>query len=80
MEPKFNYGKKVYIKRGFYRSYTAEVRSFEEVKVKNQKTDEIETTIVYKVKIENVPLKDSKDGLFEIAEDWLIPYRKYWVV
>jgi hypothetical protein len=80
MEPKFNYGRKVYIKRGFYRTYTADVREFREVEVLNQKTGEKQLEIWYKVKIENVPLKDLKDGLYDVPEDWLIPYKKFWVV
>lgn len=80
MEPKFNFGKIVYIKRGFYRSYKAEVKSFEVIKTFNQKTGEEMEAILYKVKIDDVPVKDLKDGLYEVAEDWLIPYKKYWVV
>ena len=77
MEPKYNYGKKVYIKKGFYRSFQAEVRSFELVKTKNQKTEELEETIIYNVKIDNVPIKDLPNGMYVVREDWLVPYRKY---
>ena len=77
MEPKYNYGKQVYIKKGFYRSFKAEVRSFEIVKTKNQKTEAEEETILYNVKIENVPIKDLPNGMYLVREDWLVPYRKY---
>lgn len=73
MEPKYPFGKKVYIKKGFYRSYQAEIKSYTEVKVKNQHTEEEETIIIYKVRIENVGLKEP----YEIREDWIIPYKKY---
>ena len=77
MEPKYNYGKIVYIKKGFYRSFKAEIRSFEIVKTKNQKTEEEQETIIYSVKIDNVPIKDLPNGTYLVREDWLVPYRKY---
>lgn len=77
IEPKHAYGKKVYIKKGFYRGYRAEVKSFKEITLKNQATQEEETYIQYGVKIDNIPLKDLPLGIYEVREDWLIPYRKY---
>jgi len=74
MEPKYAYGRKVYIKRGFYRGYKADIISYEEVKTKNQKTDEEETVIIYKLRVDDVREKDQ-----HIREDWLVPYRKYIV-
>ena len=74
MEPKYAYGRKVYIKKGFYRGYKAEIQSFQEVSVKNQKTDEEETIILYTLRIEDV-----KEKVQQIREDWLIPYKK-WVL
>jgi hypothetical protein len=79
MDPKFNFGKMVYIKKGFYRSYKAEVKSFSIVKVLNQKTGDEQESILYRVKIDEVPSKDLKEGLYDVPEDWLIPYKKYVV-
>lgn len=73
MEPKYSYGKKVYIKLGFYRGYTATINSFKEIKIKIQETNEEVTFIQYGVKILNVPLKEE----YLIREDRLIPYKKY---
>lgn len=72
VEPKYAYGRKVYIKRGFYRGYKADIVSFAEVKTKNQKTEEEYTTIIYTVRVEDVPNKTQ-----EILEDWLVPYKRY---
>jgi hypothetical protein len=74
MEPKYAYGMKVYIKKGFYRGYKANIKSYVEVKVKNQKTEEEETIITYTVMIENTPIK-----AYEVIEEWIIPYKK-WVI
>lgn len=74
LEPKFNHGKKVYIKKGFYRSYKGEIRSYEEVKTRNQKTDEEETIIQYVIKLDDIKEPQT------IREDWLIPYKKFWVI
>ena len=49
-EPKYPYGKKVYIKKGFYRGYQATIQSYTEVKVKNQVTDIEESYILYNIK------------------------------
>jgi hypothetical protein len=74
MEPKFAYGNIVYIKKGFFRGYKATIKAFEEIKVKNQKTEEEENFIRYEVTIDEV--KD-KDRIQSIREDWLIKYKKY---
>jgi hypothetical protein len=74
IEPKYSYGKQVYIKRGFYRGYRAEIKEYEKVSIKNQETNEEQAYILYRVKIDNVPLKN----LYEVKEDWLTPYRKYF--
>jgi len=75
LEPKYSYGKQVYIKKGFYRGYKAEIKEYEKVSIKNIETSEEQTYILYKVKIDNVPLKN----LYEVKEEWLVAYKKYIV-
>ena len=70
--PKYPYGSKVYIKKGFYRGYKAEVKSYEKISLKNTETNEEENYILYNVKIDNVNIKE-----YSVKEDWLIAYKKY---
>jgi len=72
-EPKYPYGKKVYIKKGFYRGYIGEIKEYEVITTKNQETSEEETYILYRLKLENVGLKI----LYEIREESIVPYKKY---
>jgi pectin methylesterase-like acyl-CoA thioesterase len=72
IEPKYAYGRKVYIKKGFYRGYTAIIRKFDKVTVHNTDKDEDETNIMYEVAVENTPMK-----AYMVREDWIIPYRKW---
>jgi hypothetical protein len=74
LEPKHSYGRICYIRKGFYRGYKAEIKAFEKVTIKIQETGEEQTYIIYKVKIVDVPMKE----LYDIKEDWLVPYKK-WV-
>lgn len=72
-EPKYPYGKKVYIKKGFYRGYIGEIKEFKIITTKNQETSEEEEYILYGLKLENVGLKT----LYEIREESIVPYKKY---
>ena len=74
LEPKYSYGRKVYIKKGFYRGYTAIIKKFDKVTIHNVEKDEDETNIMYEVSIENTPMKD-----YKVREDWLVEYKK-WVL
>jgi uncharacterized protein (UPF0248 family) len=68
---KFRHNQEVYIRKGYYRGYKANILDYEVVTTKEQETSFEKTTIIYKLKVQ-----DLKDFLY-LAEEYLIPYHKY---
>lgn len=79
MQPKFVFGQKVYIRKGFYRGFHAEIKSFSIVENIIQATGERTLSVMYDVKVDNVPIKDLPNGILTINEEWLLSYKKWGI-